>query len=82
MKISEISNLPEDFCRDIYCEYEFYMEKRKYKTNVCVGKNQNPTLNFVRQHHVDCVTKMLIDYLCEDKLTIKIFGVPELKRKK
>ena len=27
VKISQISNLPEDFCRNIYCEYEFYMDK-------------------------------------------------------
>lgn len=27
VKITQISNLPEDFCRDIFCEYEFYMDK-------------------------------------------------------
>ena len=30
IKISHLTNLPEDFCRDIFCEYEFYMEKTKY----------------------------------------------------
>lgn len=32
VQISHISNLPEDFCRNIYCEYEFYMDKQKYTT--------------------------------------------------
>ena len=74
VKISQISNLPEDFCRNIYCEYEFYMDKQKYKSVVSVGKNQSPVVNYEKQHHIDCVTKFLIDYLLEDKLTIKIFG--------
>lgn len=82
MKISQISNLPEDFCRDIYCEYEFYMDKQKYTTTVCQGKNTSPTLNYERQHHIDCVTKFLVDYLLEDKMTIKIYGTQELKRNK
>jgi hypothetical protein len=82
VKISQISNLPEDFCREIYCEYEFYMDKAKYSTSPSPGKNTSPTINYERQHHVDCVTKFLIDYMLEDKLTIKIYGTQELKRKK
>ena len=82
VQISEITNLPEDFCRNIYCEYEFYMDKQKYTTEVCVGKNQSPSINYEKQHHIDCVTTFLIDYLLEDKLTIKIYGNPDLKRKK
>lgn len=82
VKIAEITSLPEDFCRNIFCEYEFYMDKAKYSTPVSNGKNQAPVFNYERQHHVDCVTKFLIDYLLEDKMTIKIFGNQELKRTK
>ena len=58
------------------------MDKQKYLTEVCSGKNQSPSLTYERKHHIDCVTTFLIDYLLEDKLTVKIFGNPDLKRKK
>jgi len=82
VEITHISNLPEDFCRNIYCEYEFYMDKTKYTTQVCTGKNQSPQMNYEKQHHIDCVTKFMIDYLLEDKMTIKIFGNQDLKKKR
>ena len=74
VKISHISNLPADFCSNIYCEYKFYMDDTKYTTPVCQGKNQSPEFTYDKLHHVDCVTKFLIDYLREDKLTVKIYG--------
>lgn len=74
VKIDKITGLPPDFCRNIYCEYEFYMDKTKNRSKVSTGRNQNPVINFERQHHFDCVTKFLIDYLLEDKMTIKIYG--------
>lgn len=49
---------------------------------MCAGRNTSPTLNYERQHHVDCVTKFLVDYLLADKLTIKIYGTQELNRNK
>ena len=33
VKIDKIENLPEDFCRNIFCEYKFYMDEQKYTTN-------------------------------------------------
>ena len=33
VKIDTIENLPEDFCRNIFCEYKFYMDEQKYTTN-------------------------------------------------
>lgn len=74
VKISHISKLPADFCNNIYCEYKFYMDDTKYTTNVIHGKCQSPEFNYEKLHHVECVTKFLIDYLKEDKLTVKIFG--------
>lgn len=82
VKISRIANLPEDFCRNIYCEYGWYLDKEKYRTPASAGPDQNPEVNFVRQHHVDCVSKLLLDYLLEDKMTIKVFGEQEIKKKK
>ena len=82
VKISHLSNLPVDFGSNIFCEYKFYMDEKKYTTPVSHGKNQSPEFNFEQFHHIDCVTKFLIDYLTEDKLTIKIYGNQDLKKKK
>lgn len=82
VKISQLFNLPEDLCRDIYCEYQFYMEKETYQTEVCKGSNRSPIFNFEKQHHVECVTKYLVDYLLQNQLVIKIYGTQELKNKK
>jgi hypothetical protein len=82
IKISHITNLPIDFCSDIFCEYKFFLDETRYMTNVSEGKSQSPQLNYEHTHHVDCVTKFLIDYLKEGKLTVKIFGNKDVKRKK
>ena len=56
VKISHASSLPVDFCRDIFCEYKFYIDDEVYKTEVFADKCQNPTFNYERQHHIECVT--------------------------
>ena len=74
VKIDRITGLPEDFCTNIFCEYKFYLDDTVYTTPVCEGRNREPVFNYSKQHHVDCVTKYMIEYLKEDKMTIKIFG--------
>ena len=81
VKISHLEELPENFCRNMFCEYKFYMDDIKYTTNVSEGRNRCPKLNYEKIHHVECVTKFLIDYLLEDKLTIKIYGNQDLQKK-
>lgn len=49
---------------------------------MCTGRNQSPDFKYERQHHVECVTKMLINHLLEDKMTIKIYGNQDLKKKR
>lgn len=39
VSISHATNLPENFCRDVYCEYKFYLDDTLYKTEVIEGKN-------------------------------------------
>ena len=42
VKIDQLTDLPENFCSNIYCEYEFHLDKKKYVTEVVKGKNQSP----------------------------------------
>mmetsp|Transcript_1342 Transcript_1342/g.848 ORF Transcript_1342/g.848 Transcript_1342/m.848 type:complete len:167 (-) Transcript_1342:507-1007(-) len=39
-------DLPEDFCRDVYVEYSFYIDHTKYRTPVIGGKNRRPNFEF------------------------------------
>ena len=74
VQIDKLTNLPKDFCSKIYCEYSFFMDDEVYSTPVAEERNTDPILNYSRQHTHEVVTKFLIDYLLEDKLSIKIFG--------
>ena len=81
VKISHASNLPEDFCRNIFCEYKFYIDDTVYRTDVVEERNQNPNFNYERVHHYGCVTQKLLDYIADDRLQIKIFGFKDLKKR-
>ena len=82
VKIEKLSNLPENFCRNIFCEYQFYMDEDVSKTETVKEKNTDPIINFEKHHTVEVVTKFLLQYLMDDKLTIKIYGTQELQPKK
>jgi hypothetical protein len=74
VKIEKLTNLPADFCRNIYCEYQFFMDEVIYKTEMTNEKNCDPIIEYEHHHTHQVVTKFLLDYLMEDKLTIKIYG--------
>lgn len=82
VKIDKLTNLPEDFCRNIYCEYQFFMDDEVYKTVTTGEKNRDPIVDYCHHHSQEVVTQFLLNYLLEDKLTIKIFGTQDLKPKK
>lgn len=74
VKIEKLTKLPEDFCRNIYCEYQFYTDDAVNKTPSCPEKNTDPIIGFVKHHTVECVSEHLLKYLIDDKLTIRIYG--------
>jgi Ca2+-dependent lipid-binding protein len=80
VRINRISQLPQDFCSNVFVEYKFYLDEQVYRTKV-VRKDRNPVFNFEQIHHVDCVTKQLINYLLNDKLTFKIYANQDLEKK-
>ena len=46
VKISNITNLPENFCTDIFCEYQFFYESEKSVSRVSAGKNTSHEMNW------------------------------------
>lgn len=39
VEIKKAIDLPADFCKDVYCEYQFYIDDDKYQTVKILGKN-------------------------------------------
>uniref|UniRef100_A0A7S3RZK1 C2 domain-containing protein n=1 Tax=Strombidinopsis acuminata TaxID=141414 RepID=A0A7S3RZK1_9SPIT len=80
VKIDNALDLPQDFCRDVYCQYSFFLDNAKYKTSKIKGKNQNPTFNYSNHHTVNCVTSLLLEHLKNDCLTVELYGYPDMKK--
>jgi hypothetical protein len=68
-------------CRDVYVEYQFYLDQTKYKTKVCTGKNRNQDIDYKHQHTVEIVTKMLVEYLEKDVMVFRVYGFADVKPK-
>jgi hypothetical protein len=80
VQIAKATELPEDFCRDVYCEYTFYLGEEKFTSEAITGKNRNPEFNFRYHHTIDPCTDYFLKYLQKDSLCIKIFGFPDFKQ--
>mmetsp|Transcript_2220 Transcript_2220/g.3339 ORF Transcript_2220/g.3339 Transcript_2220/m.3339 type:complete len:344 (+) Transcript_2220:2255-3286(+) len=80
VKISELTNLSENFGSNLHCEYKFYLDEEPCKTNVVTEKASKIDVAYEYIHHIDCVTDYLLKYLQDEKLTIKIFGTQDLKK--
>lgn len=82
MKIKQITDLPQDLCRDTYVEYQFYLDQTKYKTKVVEGRERNPVYDYSHQHTVETVTDNLVKYLKEKCVTFRVYGFADVKEKK
>jgi len=79
VQIDKATDLPEDLCRDVYVEYQFYLDQTKYKSEVCKGKNRNPDINYKHKHTCEIVTKMLVEYLEKDVMVFRVYGFADVK---
>jgi hypothetical protein len=81
IQIDQAVDLPKNFCRDTFVEYQLYLNEEKFRTNVVAGSNRNPIYNYSRQHTQEWVTDGFIKYLKEDYLIFKVFGFAEIKKR-
>ncbi len=77
MTISNATNLPANFCRDVYCEYSFFLDENPYQTPIIPGKHTDPVFEYRFHHTVDPVTENLISYLKNNAICFKVFGFPD-----
>lgn len=63
VQITRAFELPEDFCKDIHCEYTFFLGEEKYTTNIVLGKNREPEFNYTFHHTVEPCTEYFVQHL-------------------
>ncbi len=70
VQIKKAYDLPEDFCKDIFCKYQIYIGDEEFATTPVLGKNQNPEFNYSYQHTNEGVTQHFLKYLKDDSVIL------------
>jgi len=60
VEIKKAYELPEDFCKDIFCEYTFYINEEKFTTPPVPGQNRSPEFNFRQLHTIEPCTDYFV----------------------
>lgn len=69
VEIKRAFNLPNDHCKDVFCEYSIFLGDEKFTTNFISGKCQEPEFNYTYQHTVEPVTEYFIQYLKNESVS-------------
>ena len=80
VNITRAKDLPSNFCKDVFVQYQVYLEETKYTTEVMAGKNRDPEFNYRLQHTQSVVTENFLKYIKEELLTFKVYGFPDVKK--
>lgn len=80
VQISQAKDLPSNFCKDVFVEYQIYLEEEKYRTEVVPGKNRDPEFKYQKHHTQSVVTENFLKYIKDECLTFKVFGFPDVKK--
>lgn len=78
--IEKAMDLPDNFCKDVYCEYSFFLEDQVFTTPVIPQKHRSPIFDY-RYHHNLMVTENTIKYLRNNAICFKVFGYPDNEHK-
>ena len=68
VEISQALDLPEDFCKDIHCEYTFFLGEEKYTTTTVEGKNREPVFNYSHHHVIEPCSEYFIQHLLKESV--------------
>ena len=80
--ISKVFDLPPNFCKDVYVEYTFYLNNEiKYHTETIIGKAQEKEFEYKKHHTVDVCTEHFINYLLNEQMCFKVYGLPDIQDK-
>ena len=68
VKIDKITDLPENFCRDVLVEYTSFYDNVVHTTKLVKEKNKNPVFDEFFEHRIEYLTKDDIDLLLKEKV--------------
>lgn len=71
--IKHASDLPLNFCTDVYVEYISFHDNQGYRTKVIPGRNRNPVFEEYIEHCIEYLTKEDIEHLENGKVKIIIY---------
>ena len=80
ISIQKAKSLPGNFCKDVFVEYQLYLEDTKYRTAVVEGKNRNPEFNYQFHHTQELVTESFLSYIKDQVLTFRVLGFPDVQK--
>lgn len=69
VEIKQAQELPINFCRDIQCEYQFYLGEEKYQTIKVEGKYTDPQFNYRYHHTIEYCSNNFVEYLKKESVT-------------
>ena len=79
VNIGRASDLPINFCKDVFVQYQVYLEDTLYQTEVVPEKNRNPEFNYRKQHTQPVVTANFLKFIKNECMVFKVFGFPDVK---
>ena len=75
VEIKRAFDLPDDFCKDIFCKYVLYIGEEEFATQPVLGKNHTPEFNYRYQHTIEPVSERFIKYLNEDSVSFPFYAI-------
>ena len=63
VEINHAMDFPKDLCKDIFVEYQFYLDEELHRTQICEGKQTNPVFNYRKQHTIEYISDGFLKYL-------------------
>lgn len=72
IEIKQARELPKNFCRDVYCEYKFFLSDEVYQSAKILGKDEHPHFDYRHHHTIEYCTPGLIEHLKKDSVSYNI----------
>lgn len=82
VEINHASDVPAESCKDMFVEYQFYLDEEVHRTPVCEGAASNPVFSYRKQHTVEYVSDGFLKYLDEKQLCFNVFGILNIAQKR
>ena len=79
VNIAKASDLPSNFCKDVFVQYQIYLDDTKHNTDAIQGKNRSPEFNYRKQHTQPVVTENFLKFIKSECMVFKVYGFPDVK---